>query len=130
MLLTALTTAGAVLLAWILSGIAFFLVYRRAKSRVIMLARSFFEAPDTKTPSDFGRLIDSTAILLAQRFSQSIKATFMGIQSVDSKNETRIEEAIVKDGLTQQMPLAGMVLDSFPSLSKMIRKNPGRAVRL
>jgi hypothetical protein len=94
------------------------------RSWVIKVARAFFNAKDAATPSEFTGVIEQAAAILSHKIVTTAKATFMNSQSIESRQEAGIEGDIMTDLLTQQSPIAGAILESFPSLAKRLKKNP------
>lgn len=113
MLLTAILTAFFLLLG----NLALLWLVRRSLS-------VYFE-PQGEKGSEFAQLVDITTTQAATKTAQSLKAVFMGQNSVDTKNATRVAEAVQSDVLTQKSPLLGLAAKQFPDLAKLIANNPG-----
>ena len=91
--------------------------------------RSYFAARG-EHPSEFAELVGLILDQSAAKNAQSLKAVFMGQNSVASKNAGRVETAITQDLVSQQSPLLGMGMSMFPNLNKLINKNPGALAML
>ena len=124
MLVTGLVTVG------IVSCLLFLVVYltrrayEREKARFFNSIKLYFESPDDKTPSEFAVLIDTLADRFADKMLNKFKTSFMGQQSVDSRNLDRLKTDMVQDGLTAQNPLIGALASQFPAVSRRLAKNP------
>lgn len=110
-----------VFLAVLASGAVLFFAVSLAlfttKKRITGLIRSYFTAPDAETPSPFAELVNTIAGVFAVKIVGSIKATVMGMNSVDSRNEKREQ----KEAIMQANPsLAGLA----SLLPKSWVKNP------
>lgn len=123
------------ILAAILTGIivvisnlfALFLINRRItreKEQVTSLIQAYFMQPDKDTPSEFAATIESISAIFAAKITQSIKGMALGMQSVDAKNERKLEGDIIQDIVAAQNPLAGLLLSQFPSVAKRLQKSP------
>jgi len=117
MVLTALLT-GLVVVAGLVA--VSYAVYRVLSQKLA----DFLTAPDESTPSPFAQAVDSIAVTFAQRFTASLKASLLGMASVDKRNEQRLQDDIVQDVATQANPMIGMLLQQFPQLRKRLAKNP------
>ena len=124
-----LTVMIIVATAVMLNILLFFVAYRRIskeKEAFIAVLRLYFENRGDQ-PSEFAKFIDILTDQFGAKVSQSLKATFMGVQSVDAKNSAKIEGAITKDVAAAGSPLLGVAMQSFPALAKLIAKNPALA---
>jgi len=117
MLLTVILTA----IVLVSTNVALYFVVKR---RLNDGFRSFF-APRGEQLSEFAELVGVITDQAASKNAQSLKAVFMGQNSVVSKNSARLETAIETDLVTQQAPLLGMGINMFPQLQKLVTKNPG-----
>lgn len=86
--------------------------------------RSYFEPKGEGESSEFAELVNVISTIFAEKTSQSLKATFMGIQSADSRQEQAIAGDIVEGLANEQNPLIGVLLERFPALKKRVAKNP------
>ena len=97
---------------------------RREKRAVIETLRLYFEAPDEQTPSEFARLIDTTADIYSKHMLDRFKTSFMGMQSVESRNEKALKGEIAQAVIAQENPLLSSLIASFPALRKRLAKSP------
>ena len=125
-MLNAILTGFSVFLA----GLALLFLTRayiqRKQDEIIDALRSYFEA-DGEKPSQFAAFVNILAETFATRIVTSAKMSLLGMQSVDSKNEKRLESDFIQDMASQQSPVLGMLLQSFPALGRRIAKNPALA---
>lgn len=125
MILTAILTGVSVFIAGLLVLFIGLSAYKHEKQAFVFSLKSYFEAPDAETPSEFANLTE----LLSERFSQKLvntaKGTFMGMQSVDAKNMNRVEGDVLTDMATQKNPLLGVIMTQYPTLARRLAKNPG-----
>jgi hypothetical protein len=110
--------AGIVMLAGLTLAafVSFYLIKRKISSFVVKLLSS----PDGKTP---GPLMEISGIIAAQvgsEVAQHLKAVFMGLQSVDSKNERKLAAQAVISGNS----LLSAIAEGFPAVRKKLEKNP------
>lgn len=96
----------------------------RQKRAFTSILQSYFEAPDSETPSQFALVTEAISERFAQKLVASLKSSFMGMQSVDAKNMARLEGDVMQDVAGQQNPMLGAILSSFPAVSKRLAKNP------
>ena len=75
-------------------------------------------------PSAFAILTGNIADMLARSLVAQAKATFMGVQSGEKRLENAVEGELAL-GLAEQNPLVAGVLNSFPAIRKLAKKNPG-----
>lgn len=97
------------------AGVIFYV----CKSKLQRYLHTFFESPDKDTPSPFALLTKTISSIFAAEVVQNAKSMFMGVQSVENKNERKdaIEEAAGGN------PLISTLLASFPSIKKRLMKN-------
>jgi hypothetical protein len=117
MLLTVILTA----ICLISANVALYFIVKRQLSVSI---RSFL-VPRGENQSEFAELIGIITDQGASKTAQCLKAVFMGQNSVNAKNSTRLETALTTDLVSQQAPLLGMGMSMFPQLQKLVTKNPG-----
>lgn len=89
-----------------------------------MILRSYFEPRGEDNSSEFAELINVVATINAEKVTQSLKGTFMGIQSVDKRQEQAVTGAFIEDLANQKSPLLGTILAQFPAVKKRLIKNP------
>lgn len=124
MILTAILTAGLVVLG---NATLLFLMLRwvaRQKSAGIRALRSYFEVNDPAEQSQFAKFCELITQLLASKIAMTLKTTFMGIQSVAKKNADRSSQELIENEVSEANPIAGLILKSFPALGKKLTKNP------
>ncbi|KKM23370.1 hypothetical protein LCGC14_1615900 [marine sediment metagenome] len=126
MILTVALIGSAVVLINVLLILAVYRRFSREKQAFIAVLQSYFE-PHGEDPSEFSKVINIVTDQFGVKMAQSLKSTFMGVQSVDAKNTARIEGAITKDAVSAGSPLLGVAMQSFPALAKLIAKNPALA---
>lgn len=94
------------------------------------IASVYSQFRDFITPTKEGELSPAAQVgsaladMLARSLVAQIKSTFMGKQSGAVRAENAVAGDIAEDMVNQQLPLAGAVLDSFPTLKKTLRRNP------
>lgn len=96
----------------------------RQKQSLKSTLQDYFEPKTEGGSSEFAELVNVISTLFAEKTSQSLKATFMGIQSADVRQEQAITGDIVEGLANEQNPLIGVLLDRFPALKKRVAKNP------
>jgi len=117
----------AILTAWIAFSLlvgALYLVYRAALRRLLIFGKSWTEPGDDDTPSPLAQLTDQIAVTFAQRMTGSLKGAFLGMQSVDKRNEQRLQQDLVQDTATNINPLLGAILTQYPAVGRRLAKNP------
>lgn len=100
---------------------------------VLRLYRNFvaFITPaDEKSLSPAGQVADSIAGMVGRSVVAQAKATFMGMQSGDSRLSKAVEGSVATDLVGAQMPLAAGLLDSFPALRKTLKRNPAAGLMI
>lgn len=93
----------------------FYREYRKIKGIVV----SFFEHKEGEQ-SAFGVAIQNTAKMVGDAVAIQVKTTLMGKSSALSREEKAIENAVLVD----QNPGIMAILESMPSLRKIVTKNP------
>jgi hypothetical protein len=83
-----------------------------------------FFAPDGDKPSEFALVVDSVSTIAAQRITNTLKASLMGMAGVDARNEKRLEGDLIHDLANNASPLLGIAMDMFPQVGKRLIKNP------
>ena len=124
MFLTAALTGLAVFLSGFILLFIVRSVYEREKRAFLFMLRAYFESQEPGEKSQFAAFIDILSETFAQKMVMTLKTTFMGMQSVDRRNEQRLETDLVKDMASQENPLIGALLNQFPAVARRIAKNP------
>ncbi len=113
MILTGIITGFTVAIVLLLVlGVMFYVV----KRKIANIFRGFFESPNKDVASPFAVLVATIAQTFGTEISQSLKATFMGVQSVESRNNRKAEIAAAAGS----NPLLGVILQAFPALGKRL----------
>jgi len=122
--LTAVLTA--VMVGIISLAVVFFMIrlYRQEKIRFLQSIRAYFESPGPERPSEFSQVTAAISQQFAASIVSSLKGSFMGMQSVDSRNVQRLENDLANDMLQMNHPLVATLLDQFPAVKRRIMKNP------
>jgi len=124
MVLTVVLTGIAIILGNVALAFIAWRQLNREKRAALDLIRAYFEAPDAETPSEFAKMIDAAALVLAQRLVSSLKGTFMGVQSGARRGEDALQGDFLGDVATQANPTLGALLNSFPAVKRRLGKNP------
>lgn len=100
--------------------------WRIAREKAVLSAilHSYFEPRSEDKSSEFADLVNVLATINAEKVTQSLKGTFMNIQSVDSRQAQAIKGDFIQDIVTQQNPILGVLLDKYPAVKKRLAKNP------
>lgn len=61
---------------------------------------------------------------MAETLIVKAKMTLLGLMSVQSKAEKRVEGDLVEAAVAAKSPVAGMILEALPGLKKLVRRNP------
>jgi len=115
--LTLLLTVNIALLCFVIYG---FVVLRN----VFKQGKAFITPESEGKASPLANVTQVAADMIGRGVSAQLKATFMGKARVDQKNEQSIAGDIAVDSLSMANPLIGAVLQSFPTLTKRLQKNP------
>jgi len=99
---------------------------KRQKNQLIQLLKAYFETEDPDEPSQFAGFVDIVSSQFASKLVSSIRAQLNQASGVISRQENQVEGAMAQDMLSQ-IPLAGAAMSAFPSLAKLIKKNPAIA---
>lgn len=86
------------------------LAFSVQKRRIMRALRSYFEAPDQESPSQFGLLVEVIAQLFAQKLVSNLKNVIGGMNSADAKNAERAELSAIK----QANPVLGNLDNLLP----------------
>jgi len=116
---------AAVLLAGVVAGVflALYLAWRIVSRRIQAAAIKFLAPPAPGEASEFAKVVDMIAGILGAQVAAHLKAVFLGLQSVESKNERRQAAA----GLMAGNSLLAALAASFPALGKKMLNNPALA---
>lgn len=116
MILTGVLTA---FLTIFLLFVGLFATYLVLKRRLLSACRTFLAQPDEKTPSQLAVLVDQMSFILATRIVTQLKTTFMGMTSVDARNDQRSAAAEI----AAANPGLAAVLQMIPGARRLL-KNP------
>lgn len=105
----------------VLALVALFALKIRAAHRAFT---TFITSPGENQPSPLAQTTGAMADMVARSLVAQAKATFMGLQSGNSRAEKAIEADMAEDLIAQKSPLAGAIMSSFPSLRRTLRRNP------
>lgn len=94
------------------------------KKSAFEMAKSYFETDDPDQPSQFGSFVDIVTSQLASKIVSSVRAQLNQASGVVSRNDKAVDGALATDILSAASPIAGMALNAFPQLAKLIKKNP------
>ncbi len=119
MILAGLIAGFVVLLGTLLSIGGVYYVAKRKLRRAFL---TFVQSPSAGVASPFAIFCQSLAEVFGSALSRSLKATFMGVESVEAKRESREATTAAISG----SPLLAMILQSFPALGKKL--NPAMAM--
>lgn len=100
-----------------------FLLFCRRLNNIVSQFRSFAQPAGDNQPSPLANVTQVAADMVGRSICASLKATFMGRQSGDSRAIQAIAGDIVEDNLAKSQ--FGTVLTAFPTLKKTLRRNPG-----
>jgi hypothetical protein len=84
----------------------------------------FITPPGDNLPCPAAEILNSVSETMANHFMLKAKAALMGIASGNARGEAAVEGAVADDLLAASSPLAAGLLQSMPSLKKLVRKNP------
>lgn len=91
------------------------------KVRAVFREFVTFLTPVSETePSPVASIWEAMAKTLTQQF----KMTLMGMLSVQSKAEKRIESDLVMEEVATKSPVYALIFQALPGLKKMARRNP------
>lgn len=109
----------------VLSGLLFLFlgVYCYAKKQFNEYIRANLYSPDGDSPSNFALVVQSIAGVFGTEIAHHLKAVFLGLQSVEAKNERR--EAA--NALINNHSVLGAIAASFPAVAKKMKNNPALA---
>lgn len=115
-LLAAILLVNLAVLAGLVHG---FLTFRRVKASF----EAFVTPPSEGQPSPLANATDAIAGQFGRAITASIKTTLMGYSSGIVRAEKGLQGDVAED-VARQTPLGGL-LDSFPTVRRTLRKNPG-----
>jgi len=119
LLVSALLLCQIVLIGWIA-------VVCRGKLRDLQgTIRDFVTPNGPEEASHLANVVDVGAGMVARAVTAQIKTSLMGSQSGLVRQEAAVDGAIAEDMVRAAHPMAGVLLDNMPTLSKTLRKNPG-----
>lgn len=93
-------------------------------SRVYNELRAFVTPPAEGEPSPLATLALGVSDMIASSLMAKIKASLMQNKSAEVRGENAIEGELAIDLATQTNPIVGALLQQFPALRKMAKKNP------
>lgn len=123
-MLTAIVTGGILIIGLLALYVAAYRKYLAEKRELLLTLKLYFEPQDAETPSQFALLTEVVSERLAQKLVHTMKASFMGMQSVDAKNAGRLESDLLQDVASQQNPALGAILGAYPAVARRLAKNP------
>ena len=123
MILAAILGASLVILGNIVLAVLALRYIERQKTAAIDAALAYF-APDGDKMSQFALAVDAIAATFGARLVNSLKASFMGMQGVDARNEKRLQTDMMSDMAGQVNPVLGALVTQFPAVARRLAKNP------
>ena len=91
---------------------------------------AFMTSPAEGVPSPLAQLVQLAGKTAGAEVAASLKGAFMGHSSALAKAETAIAEDVLVDSAGARSPLLGLILQSFPRLTKRLAKSPAAAAAL
>ena len=91
---------------------------------------AFLTAPEEGHPSPLAQLVQLAGKTAGAEVAASLKGAFMGHSSALAKAENAIAEDVLVDSAGAWSPLLGLILQSFPRLTKRLAKSPAAAAAL
>jgi len=85
---------------------------------------SFIQPEAEGKPSPLAIFCQSIADMAGRSIVAGIKTTFMGKQSGDVRAEKAVKTDIALDSVELASPLLGSIIQSYPTLTKSIRRHP------
>lgn len=107
-----------ILLVLAASIVSMVLIARRVKQTIL----DFIVPREQGKPSDLAITAEVLASMIGRAVTAQIKTTLMGMQSGENRGQASINGAIAQDRANQMG--FGNLLQSFPVLSRTIKKNP------
>lgn len=99
------------------AAVAFYFI--KARRRI----KRFMEAADNETPSEFAQYVDLAARVFITRAAQSLDMRDKNAASVEVRQQNAVDKAVITDVLSGSHPLAGVIMNMYPNLTKSIIKN-------
>lgn len=100
-----------------------FVLYRVVKRQIAAKFDAFFLSPTPETASAFATLISTIAGVFGSQIAAHLKAVFLGLQSVDAKNERKDIAGAIIGGNS----VLGAIVSAFPAVGKKLGRNPALA---
>ena len=120
MILTAIITVFGVFLAVFAAFLAAYLIVLH---RIKSILHDITTPKTTGGASPFAEFVSVCSSVFASEIVANLKSTFMGVQSVESKNSRKIESEL----LIGSNPLLNVILQAFPAVARRIKNNPSLA---
>ena len=127
MILTIVLTGIFIILSQCAIAGAVFLYLRGEKQKLVSQITTFFTAPAPDTLSPFALTMDNIGNQFGKHIVGHIKTSFMGLASVDSRNQKAIEGELITGAAESQSPVLAAILANFPGIRKRLTKNPSLA---
>jgi len=118
------TVIAGIVLVQFLAIIGLALLFRRKAAYVSAVFRQFISPEGPELPSPLAKTVDVGCDMFARAVMARAKTTFMGQMSGEVRQEQAIDGAIAEDTARLAHPMAGALMDSFPAVRKVLRKNP------
>lgn len=87
--------------------------------------RGFLVPPEKGKPSALAQMTEAMSVQAARAIAAQMKMTFMGKESGDARAQKGIAADIGEDMLQMSNPMIASLLQSFPTLRRTLRRNPG-----
>jgi galactokinase/mevalonate kinase-like predicted kinase len=120
MILTAVLVGISSFVGLLCAGGVIFYV---AKRQIVKVCRTFIESPSPDVASPLAFAVTEASRIAGAQVAQSLKAVFMGLESVEAKNTRKLEAATI----ASSSPMVSALVNAFPGLGKRILKNPALA---
>lgn len=120
-LLTVILLSNLALLA--LLTFVFIRISREYQQTKELLA-SFFQPDKEGEATPFAQLVASSGDILASSLVARLKASFMGDKSGAVRGEAAVEGELALDMASAGNPIVGALIQQFPGLRKLAKKNP------
>lgn len=108
-------------------NVAIFVIISLAFCKFRHIMNEFYEfiTPASETePSPMQLAVGKTVDAISDGMVKRVKGTMLGQLSGKSRAESAIDGAIAQDSLSLSNPVIGAVLQSMPSLAKILNRNP------
>lgn len=103
--------------------VAGYIVFKLAKRKAGQAIVNFITPAAAGQASAFALTVASVAGVFGAEIAQNLKAVFLGLQSVDNKNDRKAAAA----GIIGGNSILGAIASSFPTIGKRLAKNPAMA---